>query len=225
MADKNEIVPTAAQPTAVAFPQATHGMVNTGSGIQVGENAGTMNLNFNGVTPEMLQSIVSMFAAQAVPQKVSHALEWASLSTERFCLFVLENEEYNCGAFSIAKKCALQKYTHPAHKERFLSLSTEAITELIKMPCIFAKRNRDYKSTDASHPALLGRITAVNVQHETIKLRFTGFQAISQQVLNQNITLLGLAYSALRNELDEEHWSIKDGNLPGVMTRLNITVE
>lgn len=93
------------------------------------------------------------------------------------------------------------------------------------MPCIFAKRNKDYKSANASHPALLGRITAINVQHETIKLCFTGFQAIPQQVLNQNITLLGLAYSALRNELDEEHWSIKDGNLPGVMTRLNITVE
>ena len=225
MKDNDSIVPITQQPAAIALPNTPQGMINTGSGIQVGTNAGTMNLNINCLTPELIQGLLSMFAAQAVPQKVSHALEWASLSTERFCLFVLENEEYNCGAFSIAKKCALQKYTHPAQRERFLPLSLEAKTELIKMPCIFAKRNRDYKSTDASHPALLGRITAVNVQHETIKLRFTGFQAISQQVLNQNITLLGLAYSALRNELDEEHWSIKDGNLPEVMTRLNITVE
>lgn len=225
MADKNEIVPAATQPTAVAFPQATHGMINTGSGVQVGENSGTMNFNFNGITPEMLQSVVSIFAAQTVPQKVSHALEWASLSTERYCLFVLENEDYNYGAFSIAKKCALRKYMHPALIERFRPLSPEAITDLTNTPCIFVKRNRDYNHTDDSHPAVLGRITNVYDQHDTIKLCFTGFQVFPQQILNQNIALLGLAYSSLRNELDEEHWSIKSGNLLSVMARLNITIE
>ena len=225
MANKNEIAPAATQPAAVSFPNATQGMINTGSGVQVGTNAGTMNLNINCLTPELAQGLMSMFAAQPAPQKVSHKLEWASLNQTSYCLFVLENEEYNHGAFSIAKSCSLRKYTSLEQKERYFDLTPAAVATLTSMPCIFAKRNRDYKSTDASHPALLGRITAVNVQHETIKLRFTGFQAISQQVLNQNITLLGLAYSALRNELDEEHWSIKDGNLPGVMTRLNNTVE
>ena len=44
MTDKKEIVSAAPQPTAVSFPNATQGMINTGSGIQVGTNAGTMNL-------------------------------------------------------------------------------------------------------------------------------------------------------------------------------------
>lgn len=225
MAEKNEIILAATQPTAVAFPQVTHGMINTGSGIQVGTNTGTMNFNFNGVTPETLQSIVSMFAAQTVPQKVSHALEWASLSTESYCLFVLENEAYNCGAFSIAKSKALRDYTHPDYIKRYLSLSPEAVTELLTMPCIFAKRNKYYSHTDDNHPALLGRITSIHVQRETVKLCFSGYQVFQQQLLNQNIALLGMAYSSLRNELDEEHWSIKSGNLPDVMAQLNVTVE
>lgn len=118
MADKNEIILAATQPTAVAFPQATHGMINTGFGLQVGTNTGTMNINFNGVTPETLQSIVTMFSPQTVPQKVSHALEWSSLNTESYCLFVLENEAYNCGAFSIAKSKTLRDYTHPDYIKR-----------------------------------------------------------------------------------------------------------
>lgn len=49
MTDKKEIVSAAPQPTAVSFPNATQGMINTGSGIQVGTNAGTMNLNINSI--------------------------------------------------------------------------------------------------------------------------------------------------------------------------------
>lgn len=225
MTDKKDITPFTPQQSSVAVPISPQGMINTGSGVQIGTNAGTVNFNFNGITPGMLQDMISMFAAQTIPQKVSHAIEWASLSTERYCLFVLENEDYNCGAFSIAKKCALQKYTHSSHVKQFHSLSSEAITELTNTPCIFTKRNKYYGHTDDNHPAVLGRITNIFEQHETIKLCFTGFQAFPQQMLNQNIALLGLAYSSLRNELDEEHWSIKDRNLPDIMTRLNITVE
>ena len=144
MADKNEIVLAAAQPTAVEFPQATNGMVNTGSGIQVGTNAGTINLNINCPTPELMQGLMSMFAARPAPQKVSHKLEWASLNQERYCLFVLENEDYNCGAFSIAKNCALCKYTAQEHKKRYANITPAVLAELASMPCIFAKRNMHF---------------------------------------------------------------------------------
>lgn len=225
MAEKNEMVSATAQPTAVAFPQATHGMVNTGSGVQVGTNAGTMNLNINCLAPELLQGLMSMFAAQPAPQKVSHKLEWASLSQASYCLFVLENEDYNYGAFSIAKNSALRKYTSSEHKERYVDLTPVAIAELANMPCIFAKRNMHFGHTEPSHPALLGRITDIRVQGETIKICFVGFQGIQQQLLNENIVLLGLAHASLRNELDEEHWSIKNGNLIEVIARLHIDIE
>ena len=225
MTDKNEIKSVAPPPTVVSFPNATQGMINTGSGVQIGTNAGTMNFNFNGLTPEMITNLIAMFSGQLVQQKVSRTIEWASLSTSSYCLFVLENEEYNCGAFSIAKSRALRNYTPSGYRERYITLSPDTIAELTSMPCIFAKRNMHYGSTEASHPALLGRITDIRAQRETIKICFSGFQGIPQQLLNQNIGLLGMAFSSLRNELDEEHWSIKDCNLIDVIARLNIVIE
>ena len=225
MAKKNEIAPAATQPAAVSFPNATQGMINTGSGVQVGTNAGTMNLNINCLTPELAQGLMSMFAAQPAPQKVSHKLEWASLNQTSYCLFVLENEEYNHGAFSIAKSCSLRKYTSLEQKERYFDLTPAAVATLTSMPCIFAKRNKYFGFTEASHPALLGRITDMRVQGETIKICFSGFQGIQQQLLNQNIGLLGMAHASLRNELDEEHWAIKNCNLIDAMARLHVDIE
>lgn len=223
--DKSEIAPVAPPPTAVPFLNAAQGLINTGPGIQIGTNDGTVNLNFNCSSPELLQGMIAMFSAQAMPQKASYALEWASLSATSYCLFVLENEEYNCGAFSIAKSRALRNYTTSGYRERYITLSPDTIAELTSMPCIFAKRNMHYGSTEASHPALLGRITDIRPQRETIKICFSGFQGIPQQLLNQNIGLLGMAFSSLRNELDEEHWSIKDCNLIDAIARLNIDIE
>ena len=81
MTDKSEIAPVAPPPTAVPFLNAAQGLINTGPGIQIGTNAGTMNFNFNGLTPEMITNLIAMFSAQAMPQKASYMLEWASLST------------------------------------------------------------------------------------------------------------------------------------------------
>ena len=225
MTDKSEIASVASQLTTVPFLNAAQSMINTGSGIQIGTNDGTVNFNFNCSSPELLQGMIAMFSAQAMPQKVSYSLEWASLSATSYCLFVLENEEYNCGAFCIAKSRALRNYTPSGYRERYITLSPDTIAELTSMPCIFAKRNMHYGSTEASHPALLGRITDIRAQRETIKICFSGFQGIPQQLLNQNIGLLGMAFSSLRNELDEEHWSIKDCNLIDAIARLNIDIE
>lgn len=225
MTDKSEIASIASQPIAVPFLNAAQGMINTGSGVQIGTNAGTVNFNFNCSSPELLQGMIAMFSAKAMPQKVSYTLEWASLSTMSYCLFVLENEEYNCGAFSIAKSRALRDYTPSGYRERYITLNPASVAELTSMPCIFAKRNMYYGSTEAGHPALLGRITDIRVQRETIKICFSGFQGIPQQLLNQNVGLFGMAFSSLRNELDEEHWSIKDCNLIDAIARLNIDIE
>lgn len=225
MTDKDEKLPAVAQPAAVSFPNATQTLINQGNGIQVGSNMGTLNLNFSGVTPETIASLAAMFSMQPAQQKVSHAIEWASLSTSNYCLFVLENEEYNNGAFSIAKNKALQNYTPPGYKERYNVLTPYAVEELISMPCIFAKRNIYYGYTEDSHPALIGRIRDIRVQRETIKICFSGFQGIPQQLLNQNIGLLNMVSSSLRNELDEEHWAIKNCNLLDVMAQLGVAVE
>ena len=98
----------------------------------------------------------------------THAIAWNSLSNERFNLFVLENEEYSNGVFCIAKAKAIQNYTNEKDIEQFRFLDADAIAELKKMPCIFAKRNAFYNHTNNNHPAVIGRITEVINQGETI---------------------------------------------------------
>ena len=95
---------------------------------------------------------------------------------------------------------------------------------MIKFYCIFVKRNTHYKETDESFPALVGRITEVHEQGENIKILFVPFQTVSQQLLNQNISLLKLAHSFLRNELDEDHWAIKECDLIHTFSAMGITI-
>lgn len=158
------------------------------------------------------------------PLVVSYAFEWSRLSTEKYNLFVLENEEYDHGVFSISKNCAITRYTSQEDMERFRYLDANAIRELCEMPCIFAKRNAFYNHTEDNHPAVVGRLEKIMNQGETIKFVFKGFQAISQQLLNDNLGALGIARAALRNEFDEEHWSIKPGNLQTILTNLGVII-
>lgn len=58
MTDKSEIASAALPPAAVSFTNAAQGMVNTGSGVQVGTNTGIMNFNFNGFGPEMTANLM-----------------------------------------------------------------------------------------------------------------------------------------------------------------------
>ena len=104
-------------------------------------------------------------------------------------------------------------------------LSLDNIAELKLMPCIFAKRNIRYKETEPGHPALVGRICDIVPQGEVIKIRFNGFQAFPQQILNQNISLLHMASAPLRNELDLEHWAIKRCNLIDAFAAMNIEIK
>ena len=134
---------------------------------------------FQGMTPVAqgsaeIHAATSSLQPQATtdPQliPIQHAIEWAALDSECYCLFVLENEEYNYGAFSIAKNVALTKYTEESDLEKYRSLNAEAVQSLVGMPCIFAKRNNFYNRTDDLHPAIFGRIREIKNQGGTIKV-------------------------------------------------------
>ena len=204
-------------------PATTIQMSNAGKAPMIGvANNPTFNINF---PPELLPQLMAMFRLQVPDQHVSHAIEWASLRTDTFCLFVLENEEYNCGSFCIPKGRALEKYTSREHKLMYRTLGPAAQAEIMKMPCIFARRNPSFRWADDTFPAVLGRVTSITSQRDNIRFCFDHFGAIHQKKINDNISAFNLVYSALRNELDEEHWSIRSGNLQDVVARLGVVIE
>lgn len=208
----------------ITAPNATNAYYNQGNGFQVANNSGTINVNCDGTNiGELLKSILSS-DRQKNAQNVSHAVEWASLNKQYYNLFVLENENFSADSFSISNERSLERYTSSKVKEKFSSLSDQAISVIRTMPCIFVKRNTQYKETDESFPALIGRITEVHEQGDNIKILFVPFQTVPQQLLNQNVALLKMAQSSLRNELDEEHWAIKECNLIHIFSAMGITI-
>jgi len=204
-------------------------MNNAPNAFMVGENTGTINLGPDQAQIEDIvkQTISKLFAngdtVREVPP-VNHALEWNSLSSERFNIFVLENEEFNHNVFSMSKAKSMEQYTNEDDYQRYRLLTPDVMAELCSMPCIFAKRNKYFNRTDSSHPALLGKIKSIKNQGDTIQFEFEAFQTISQQTLNENVILLGIAYASLRNEFDEEHWSVKRGNLLSSLAHLGVEV-
>lgn len=182
----------------------------------------------NQLPPEMLEQWKIMFGwaksqMQQPAAPVSHALEWAGLSHDRFCLFVLDDENYKAGAFAIAKTCALTKYT--PDRDYFRPLTLALREEIKQMPCIFAKRNLQRTHTSSDHPVVYGKLTDIVPQGTTIKFCFEQFKVDYQQTINENISRFGLLSSPLRNQLDEEHWCIRYGNLQQILVDLGINVE
>lgn len=219
--DKNQMIPSEIT-SAIAQAANPNILVNQGDGIQILQNHGPININVSG---SELIGLLSMLGAKPADNPVTHTMEWASLSRTHYCLFVLENEEYKDGVFSIAKDRTLQKYTPKDVRDKYRMLNPANMDELRKMPCIFTKRNMYYKRTEPHHPALVGRISNAVPQGEVIKIYFSGFQAFSQQILNQNTTLLHMASAPLRNELDVEHWAIKQCNLIDAFVAMNIEIK
>jgi hypothetical protein len=210
-------------------PAVVPSITATGNGIAIGTLNDGLHLHLDGASEETVALLGRLFGLQQLPapepEKPSYRDEWMSLSTDSFCLFVLENEEYKCGSFCISKSRALEKYTSREHRTLYRALSPAAQESIMKMPCIFARRNPSYRYADDDYPALLGRITGITCQRDNIRFAFQPYSVIYQCIINRNIAAFNLVYSSLRNELDEEHWSIRSGNLQNVVAQLGVVIE
>lgn len=206
----NEIIPGSGRLPSVPTPTVT-----------ASENATAIGQVFGDIKIELSQEdLVRMLGAK----NESHAADWVLLNTDRFNVFVVESEKYDCGSFSIAKRTALRKYTDKEHAEYFSNLSPDVIEELKNMPCIFAARNQGFKTARINYPAFVGKLTEVTCQGEIIKFRFVVCGKLKQQFINDNINLFNLLTTTVRNQLDEEHWSIRTGNLLEIADRVGIEI-
>lgn len=190
----------------------------TGEGTAIGFVQGDVRL-------EMTEEAISYLRRIVGNQPPAfHASEWALLNSERFHLFVLNNEKYDCGCFSVSKRIALTKNTLPEYAEYFGPLTPALIYELLNMPCLFTVRNQNFKEAPASLPALVGKLTEIIPQGDCIKFKFYYCGKLRQQFINENMHLFNLITKPVRNQLDEEHWSIRAGNLLQIVDQLGIEI-
>lgn len=189
------------------------------NGVAIGAVHGDLKVN---LPPGDLQAVLTQMLGNQLP--VSHAMEWAMLDQTRYHVFVLENEKYNRGVFSIGRRVALEKNTPSEHQEYFKPMTAPLIQELLCMPCIFAIRNQEYKRMPDQFPAFLGKLTAIQCQQENIRFEFVSFLHFRQQLINENIRGFGLLTTTVRNQLDEEHWSIRSGSLLRIASDMGLEI-
>lgn len=190
----------------------------SGDATAIGAVYGDVRLEMGTQALDLLKQIIG------TQPLVSHAAEWALLNTERFHIFVLENEKYDCGSFCIGRRVALERNTIDVYKDYYKPLTPSLIQELLDMPCIFAIKNQQFKKAPDYYPALLGKLTDIKCQGETIRFNFITCGKLKQQFINDNIHAFGLRTSTVRNQLDEEHWSIRAGNLLQIACDLGISI-
>jgi hypothetical protein len=191
----------------------------TDGGTAIGQVYGDVRID---ATEEMVAQIVAKMIG---PKNESHAAEWALLNQERFNVFVLENERYDCGSFCIGRRVALAKNTLPDYRDYYRPLTEPLIQELLNMPCIFAVRNQSFKRAPEHYPAFVGRLTDITCQGENIRFRFITCGRLRQQYINDNIRSFNLLTTTVRNQLDEEHWSIRTGNLLQIADAVGIEIK
>lgn len=176
-------------------------------GVTVQNNYGTITQQidqaalsrwFGSYVEQVAQQITGHLTAQTAPPP-SHAIEWANLSRERYCLFVLENENYKTGSFSIPIRKAL-KYTDESTRNSLIGLSSADQETIKSMPCIFAIKNKTFKHAPDGIPFIVGRVTEIAIQGDNIKFSFVTFRpaktlnipAFEQRILNENVKALKL---------------------------------
>ena len=192
----------------------------SGNGLAIGNNYGNMIIN---LPPEAIALLPNLLG-NLQPQ-VSHIAEWTQLSRSIFNVFVLRNEKYDRGSFSISKRVALTQLTPEYYQEYFRPLTSALIGELLNMPCIFAIKNDDYMTAYEGCPAFLGKLKEIRCQEETIRFEFEAFCAFKSKFINEHIRDFNLVVTTVRNQLDVEHWSIREGNLIQIAERLGLEIK
>lgn len=195
----------------------------SGNGVAAGVVQGNININDAHIDFASEQAL-AMIAKMVGTKMESHAAEWALLNTDIFNVFVIENERYDCGAFCIDRKTALQKNTIARYRNHFKPLTPALISELLAMPCLFASRNQNFKTALPYYPAFVGKLTEIVCQGNTIKFKFITCGQFYQQYINENIHTFGLLSTSVRNQLDEEHWCIRQGNLLQIAANVGIEI-
>ena len=179
-----------------------------------------LNVNVDGTNTSLQTLLLSLHQSGLfslpVPAPANDPVEIGRLRRDYYNLFVIEDETYQDGSFSISRSDALTRYTHDA--EHFRPMTADIISEIESMPCLFTIRNDNFSRCSDNWVCVAGKLSKITVHGSVIKFKFGYYApAIPQNLLNQNAELFGLATSSLRNELDDEHWAIKKIDL---LTRL-----
>ena len=127
---------------------------------------------------------------------------------------------------TLAKKTCLESTaTDEEVRNRYCSLSAEAIEEIKTFPALIAYENTAYGKTGPDHYACFGQITDIKNRSNGIEIYFHPIYGFQQQPLNELLFELGLYGNNRFNELNHSHWTIKQIDLVEVLTEHGLLKE
>ena len=150
--------------------------------------------------------------------------ENVSLSMDYYNLFVIGDEAFCDGHFTVPKDRALTESMFEESKSQFSALGDEAVAQIKTFPSLFASENHSYGKTDDNHQAYFGFVTGVRIQDNGIKIHFRPLSPVPQQRLNEISSKLALQGASSFNELNRTHWAIKKINLIEELKTAGISV-
>lgn len=118
-----------------------------------------------------------------------------TFNTDFYHLFVILGEKFEDNYFLVPKDRALTESTNEDLKNKYASLTPEAVGDLRRYPAIFADENHSYGKTDDAQDAYFGFVKDVKIQDNGIKIYYTVITAIPQQILNEECFELGICDS------------------------------
>ena len=221
---KNEIIPPIQNGLIPDYADGNQIAINlnTGNGNQIGTVQGNYITNLIIQNENDKKTLQKLF--DSGKRNRCTVAELAIMPQHKFNVFVVENEEFRDGVFTLPKAKCLKVHMTNANKELYKKASPETLLGLRKYPCIFATKNISYTRTSDQHVALLGRITDVICQEHVIKFTFEVCEEIKQNILNANARYLGLFEKEAKNELDDSGWALKDGNLLDKLQMIGINL-
>ena len=146
-----------------------------------------------------------------------------SPSREYYNLFVIGDEQFATGSFTVAKDTALVTYIEPEVKKKFFRIrSSSVVRQILTLPSLFMSENRDFKESRPGQKAILGRVTDIEIKTNDIKISFELEIQLFQQVITDISQSLGISGNPGLSELNNTHWTIKQIDLLQVLADAGI---
>jgi hypothetical protein len=133
---------------------------------------------------------------------------------EYYNIFVVGDEEFDKGWFTVHKSKALTISIEPAVKKRFSNIrDNKVVEEILTLPSLFMSENADYMRSSPGQTALLGRVTKIKLLRNDVKFSFEGEVRLFQQSITDISEKLSMDCTPANSELNQTHWTIKQANL------------
>ena len=168
--------------------------------------------------------VVNLILPAMTPGPIGSGGTNVTLNMDYYNLFVIGDETYSDGHFTVSKDRALTECMSQEAKDQFSALGKDAVSQIKTFPSIFACENHGYGKTDDTHQAYFGLVTDVKIQDNGIKIHFRPLSTIPQQRLNEIAYKLAIQCASSFNELNRTHWTIKKVNLIEELKAAGISV-